>query len=282
LAVAEAHGFGSNPCSNGRSLDGVDPARMIQIYRPGPVGQGAVLDNSCRYPQMMDDWFINIACTRRVPQRRLNQFVPEIVIIFSSGYEQHRPPMHGGAHSIRSDSGQSCSAWSIFHLPSSRSEPCRMAEDNHEHAPTQTCEVIFCPPKAVDTDCRPNPVERASKRTKKLRAISGASPGGSPVGECRRCGELLPTRRALLQIDVFKPRGNIDRDVPSRLTFAADALGCPASPHPPAEPSGAGVGGALSPDELVQGLGIRLVRRGVPHHPRPLARPPVCGAGPRR
>jgi hypothetical protein len=30
---------------------------------------------------MMDDWFINIACTRRGPQRRLNQFVPEIVTI---------------------------------------------------------------------------------------------------------------------------------------------------------------------------------------------------------
>jgi hypothetical protein len=105
-------------------------------------------------------------------------------------------------------------------------------KDSHEHAPTQTCGVIFCPPKAVDTDCRPNPVERAPKRPKKLRAISGASPGGSAVGECRRRGELLPTRRALLQIDVFEPRGDIDRDVPSRLTFAADALGCCPSPKP--------------------------------------------------
>jgi hypothetical protein len=103
-------------------------------------------------------------------------------------------------------------------------------KDSHEHAPTQTCGVIFCPPKAVDTECRPNPVERASKRPKKLRAISGASPGGSQVRECRRRGELLPTRRALLQIDVFEPRGDIDRDVPSRLTFAADALSCCPSP----------------------------------------------------
>jgi hypothetical protein len=55
---------------------------------------------------------------------------------------------------------------------------------------------------------------------------------GSAVGECRRRGELLPTRRALLQIDVFEPRGDIDRDVPSRLTFAADALGCCPSPKP--------------------------------------------------
>jgi hypothetical protein len=55
------------------------------------VEQVAVLDNSCRYPQMTVDWFINIACTRQLPQRRLNQFVPEIVIIFSSGYEQLRP-----------------------------------------------------------------------------------------------------------------------------------------------------------------------------------------------
>ena len=67
---------------------------------------GAMLDNSCRYPQMMDDWFINIACTRQVPRRRLSQFVPEIVIIFTSGYERHRPPRHGGAHSIRSDCGR--------------------------------------------------------------------------------------------------------------------------------------------------------------------------------
>jgi Amidohydrolase len=65
-----------------------------------------------------------------------------------------------------------------------------------------------------------------------IKTHKEASPGGSPVRECRRCGELLPTRRALLQIDVFKRRGNIDREVPSRLTFAADALGCRSSPHP--------------------------------------------------
>jgi hypothetical protein len=70
------------------------------------------------------------------------------------------------------------------------------------------------PAKAVDTECRPNPVERASKRIKKLRTISGASPGGSPGGECRRRGELLPTRGALLQIDVFNPRGDIELFVP--------------------------------------------------------------------
>ena len=87
-------------------------------------------------------------------------------------------------------------------------------KDSHEHAPTQTCWVIFCPSKAVDTKCRPNPVERASKRPKKQRAISGASPGGSPGGECRRRGELLPTRRTLLQIDVPGPR----RDVVGAVT----------------------------------------------------------------
>jgi hypothetical protein len=32
--LAEIDGFVSNPCSNGRFLDGFDPALMIQIYRP--------------------------------------------------------------------------------------------------------------------------------------------------------------------------------------------------------------------------------------------------------
>jgi hypothetical protein len=98
------------------------------------------------------------------------------------------------------------------------------------HALTQTCGAVLCPPKAVDTECRPNPVERASKRPKKLRAISRAYPRRSPVGECRRRGELPPTRRALFQIDVFEPRGDIDRDVPSRPTVHRAVLD--AAPRP--------------------------------------------------
>jgi hypothetical protein len=96
-------------------------------------------------------------------------------------------------------------------------------KDSHAHAPTQTCGIICCPPKAVDTKCRSNPVERASKRPKKLRAISGASPGGSPVGECCRRGELLPARRTLLQIDVPGPRRNtVDAVSPSRLELSCE------------------------------------------------------------
>jgi hypothetical protein len=40
--------------------------------------------------------------------------------------------------------------------------------DSHEHAPNQTSGVIFCPLKAVDTQCRPPQTERLRKRAKKL------------------------------------------------------------------------------------------------------------------
>jgi hypothetical protein len=43
------------------------------------------------------------------------------------------------------------------------------------------------------------------------------------------------------------------------------------SPKPPREPSSARVDATTAPDELVQGLGIRLVRGGAAHHSRPLA-----------
>jgi hypothetical protein len=171
---------------------------------------------------MMDDWFINIACTRWVPQRRLNQFVPEIVTISPAatngigheGTAAHIPSdlilvrrARPGAYFICRHQGGSHAEW---------------PKDSHEHAPTQTCGVIFCPPKAVDTECRPNPVERASKRPKKLRAISGASPGGSPVGECRRGGELLPTCRTLFQVDVLEPRSDVENvaAIPDAATHA--------------------------------------------------------------
>ena len=44
-----------------------------------------------------------------------------------------------------------------------------------------------------------------------LRAVEiQASPGGSPVGECRCGGELLPTRRTLFQIAVLEPRRDVE------------------------------------------------------------------------
>jgi hypothetical protein len=165
---------------------------------------------------MMDDWFINIACTaRHRSNNRTNSFHKSRSFspaaassIGHQGTAAHIPPdlilvrrALPGAFFICRHQGGSHAEW---------------PKDSHEHAPTQTCGAVLCPPKAVDTECRPNPVERASKRPKKLRAISRACPRRSPVGECRRRGELPPTRRALLQIDVFEPRGDIDRDVPSR------------------------------------------------------------------
>jgi len=42
-------------------------------------------------------------------------------------------------------------------------------------------------------------------------------------------------------------------------------------PHAPAETTGARVDAALAADELDQMLGIRLVRRRVPHNPAPFA-----------
>jgi hypothetical protein len=81
--LAEIDGFVSNPCSSGRFLDGVDPALTNLVRRSLEHGADGVtvLDNSCRSPQMMGDWFINIACSGRCRQGRLNQFVPEIAIL---------------------------------------------------------------------------------------------------------------------------------------------------------------------------------------------------------
>jgi hypothetical protein len=45
-------------------------------------GQEFGLDNSSRYSQIMNDWFINIACGWQVPPQRLSRLAPEIVSIF--------------------------------------------------------------------------------------------------------------------------------------------------------------------------------------------------------
>ena len=114
-----------------------------------------MLDNSCRYPQMMDDWFINIACTRAGAATTTEPIRSRNVIIFSSGYEQHRPPRHGGAHSIRSILVSRALPGAYFICRHQGGSHAEWPKDSHEHAPTQTCGVIFCPPKAVDTECRP-------------------------------------------------------------------------------------------------------------------------------
>ena len=148
---------------------------------------------SCRYRQMTEDWFINIACTWQVP--------PGPTAPIRSG---HRDP---------SDLilGSSCSAWSIFSSAVYQGEShAEWPKERHEHAPTQTGGVTCRSPKAVDTEYRPPAVARVAKRPKKLRAISRVSPGRSAVGERRCGGELLPTRRTLLQIDVFEPRSDLE------------------------------------------------------------------------
>ena len=171
---------------------------------------GATLDNSCGYPQMMQDWFINIACSWQVPpgptepirSRNRDHFLGQPTN--SIGHEQRWRTFHQilililrappGAYFISRYQGGSHAEW---------------PKDSHEHAPTQTGRITCCSPKAVDTEYRPPPVARVSKRPKKLRAISRASPGRSPVGERRCGGELLPTRRTLFQVDVFEQRSDL-------------------------------------------------------------------------
>ena len=45
-----------------------------------------LLDNSSRSPQVMNDWFINIACSRQKPPRRVNLSAPTIVSTFSEHF----------------------------------------------------------------------------------------------------------------------------------------------------------------------------------------------------
>jgi len=100
---------------------------------------------------MIDNWFINIACSRQIPPRRLNRSPPEIVSIFSgdilsTAKNAGRLRAGGVARNpkftpectarscelrngnSRSDSRPSRAARGIFRLPLPRSEPCRMAE----------------------------------------------------------------------------------------------------------------------------------------------------------
>ena len=47
-----------------------------------------LLDNSSRSPQVVNDWFINIACSRQKPPRRVNRSAPTIVSTFSEHFLQ--------------------------------------------------------------------------------------------------------------------------------------------------------------------------------------------------
>ena len=158
-----------------------------------------------------------------------------------AAYEQHRATSDGG-DSIRSDSAP---PGAYFICPYQGGSHAEWPKDSHEHAPTQTGRITCCSPKAVDTEYRPPPVARVSKRPKKLRAISRVSTGGSPVGERRCGGELLPTRRTLFQIDVFEQRGDVE-GVSKRPAEPNPST----SPHAPREPGGALVDPTLPPDEL--------------------------------
>ena len=84
----------------------------------------AVLDNSFRYPQMINDWFINLACSRQV-RARLNR---SALRAFSPLRIMRVGQSKGGVCATSSDSCPSHAARAIFHLPLPRSEPCRMAK----------------------------------------------------------------------------------------------------------------------------------------------------------
>jgi hypothetical protein len=97
---------------------GVDETeRMARPSVENAANSATVLDVSCRYPQL-----------RYECRHHLSRLLPENVGIFLGGPRTGPTTSSGGAHSIRSDSGPSCSAWSIFRQPLSRSEPCRMAQ----------------------------------------------------------------------------------------------------------------------------------------------------------
>jgi len=103
------------------------------------------------------------------------------------------------------------------------------AEPTKDNPSLQTRHATCLPPKAVDAECRPRQVGRFRKRATKLRAISRTCPRRSAVGERRRGGELLPTRRTLLQIDVARPRPDIvdahaPWDLSSQIGPPADCL----------------------------------------------------------
>src|SRR6516225_3220706 len=163
----------------------------------------------------MHGWFIYIACSRQVPARRPNQLAPEIVSISSEGlvsidstrihcwggsaasenhvylmdWVQSRPQGFNCASAVHrlcvGSLVRECISQALvlvlraphgaFSPATTRSEPCRMAKDEHENTPTETGSVICCPLKAVVIERHP-PRTRLSQRAKKLSAISGARP----------------------------------------------------------------------------------------------------------
>src|SRR5216684_6545759 len=132
------------------------------------------LDNSSRYPHMTHDWFMNIACSRQVPPRRLNRSAPEIAGIFSgdmfftanSSLVGRSAASKGGVCATRADSRLSCPHGTYFHLPFTKGVSHAEWPKN-EYAPTQPGGVIWCPRKALDIEWRPPRVEGLSKRPKK-------------------------------------------------------------------------------------------------------------------
>jgi hypothetical protein len=62
---------------------------------------GAALDNTCGYPQMMEDWFINIACRWQVPSGPTEPIRSRNRDIFSGSLRTSSATSNGGAHSTK-------------------------------------------------------------------------------------------------------------------------------------------------------------------------------------
>jgi hypothetical protein len=83
--------------------------------------------------------------------------------------------------------------------------------------------------------------------------------------------------RQLGWVEGHNLRVDVRRSLERRANISGTSL--PTSPQAPRKPGSAGVDAPLSPNELLQWLRIRLVRRRVPHHLRPLAPRPFVGLG---
>src|SRR6266540_1017969 len=121
---------------------------------------------------MIHNWFINIACSRQVPTRRLNRSAPAIVSTFSGTFLHWdytgRPRERAAQIPL--------APVLVLHVPHAAYFTCHYQgvshaewpKDNEEYAPTQTGGAVCCSLKAVDIECRPPRVEGLSKRAKKL------------------------------------------------------------------------------------------------------------------
>jgi hypothetical protein len=109
-----------------------------------PNEHAAVLDNFSSSPQMMHSWFINIACSRQVPPRRVNRSAPrERILRISFPLRLMQAVHEQGRRKRRSPCFPSCRTGTDFTCHYQGVSHAEWPKNNDEHASPQIGETVF-------------------------------------------------------------------------------------------------------------------------------------------